>query len=231
MLVSSGAALSTEESILVDSNDTLIAQADALIEQRYDTIMEQVAESLSAQNSLDMLDVYEAIIKPMVRYDVYAELGITRREPEVGFYAPNGGVVSYNLPRESGVAPAPTVVICYTAEQAAEIIEGLNQTQASLSFWNGVIDCLGDQTVFEALILADLDLPSIAVSGLLSMIMFLNDLQLESIHDADDYVMVTLTYHVLDNSWTKEIIGWWTHPTIFMPDGMTIYDATFEPFT
>lgn len=200
--------------------------------------MESIYAQLEAQDAMDMLDVYEAIVAPMIRNQVYAEFGIDTVQPlsdeeEVGFYAPNGGTVSYDYPRGAGAVPVPVSVTCMTKEQSTECVGELAVRPIvlkNLSYSSILMACIGEIPKFSKFG-KYLSAPSLAISAILESIAIVNDLQIKDIKTCGWRTMMIKTYRFADGSFSTAIIGWGTTgPTdmIYMPTGMTIYEAEFN---
>lgn len=212
--------------VYTSTETKLIETAEHTFQSRLDQAMISIVEQLEAQDALDRADIYEAILTPMIKHQTYAEYGISSLEADDRFYAPNGGTVSYLQPRYTGMVPVPIIVTCLTPSQSAATISGLS-TGAENPFFilsSILLTTLGYVPKFSSL-----GLGANALGLALGVVSYMNYQQLRNIKACDNYVMIIKTYSFVDGSWDTGILGWATHPYIYMPDGMTTADAEFIP--
>ena len=201
--------------VYTSTETKLIETAEHTFQSRLDQAMISIEEQLEAQDALDRADIYEAILTPMIKHQTYAEYGISSLEADDRFYAPNGGTVSYLQPRYTGMVPVPIIVTCLTPSQSAATISGLS-TGAENPFF-----------ILSSILLTTLGANALGLA--LGVVSYMNYQQLRNIKACDNYVMIIKTYSFVDGSWDTGILGWATHPYIYMPDGMTTADAEFIP--
>lgn len=200
---------------------------EAEIQRRFELEMESVYAQLEQQNALELLDVYEAIIYPMIKNTAYAEQGIMPVSGDASFYAPNGGIVDFMQPREAGFSDSPVVITCLTNEQSAQTIMDLS-TGDFLGFSLASLSAtlIGETPKLTTIVTKG----PFAVSLLLWTVSFLNDWQLKGIENADNFAMIIETYWHIDSNVSVGISGWTSYPYIWLPDRVTTADATFQSF-
>lgn len=69
----------------------------AKIEQKKQSTYDLVYSQLRAQNALELMDVYEEILYPLIEVDVANEYGRKSASAATSYYAPNGGLLQYKF--------------------------------------------------------------------------------------------------------------------------------------
>lgn len=109
----------------VSAQDSIEDQIQALVDEKMAVIIPQ----LEAQDALDQVAFFEEIVRDMITQDLMYQSGISPLEDgsENNVLAPQGGVVSYEVPRTWGVPNQKMLAIGCTKEQTDEWINKFNK--------------------------------------------------------------------------------------------------------
>lgn len=181
------------------------------IQQLVDEKMEIIRPQLVAQDALYLEDNYEDILYEMFSSE-YARQGSALREEGTinNVYAPRGGSVAYQLPREWGVAPENFIAVGCTAAQGESWI---GRIAAQRTVANAIDDVLGYLTWLPSYI-------TTSASLLLQTTVAINTAILDDIESCNGRVLIINSISYIDNAAHPVVCGW---PTTSIP---VPYNAT-----
>lgn len=109
----------------VSAQTSVEDQIQAMVDEKMAVIIPQ----LEAQDALDQAAFFEGIVRDMITQDLMYQSGISPLEDgsENNVLAPQGGVVSYEVPRTWGVPNQKMLAIGCTKEQTDEWINKFNK--------------------------------------------------------------------------------------------------------
>ncbi len=197
------------------------------INSEYEAAMECIYAQLKAQDALDMLDVYEDIIYTMIVQREYAEAGIEPFGYTTKIRASNGGTAAYAKPREFGTSAVPVVIQYMTPNQFDyDLIAQL----PDLTLGGLVMDITKGRLPKFAALVDKCSLPLKVFDVMYNLLVKVNSTVESSVKNANGYAMIINTYRYTDSSWETGILGWSTHPHIYLPDDVPESEVEFEPF-
>ena len=181
------------------------------IQQLVDEKMEIIRPQLSDQNALFLEDEYEAILYEMFSSEFNEQNSVLREDGSVNnVYAPRGGSVAYQLPREWGTALQNYIAVGCTAAQGEEWINTVTSQRTVANAIDKVLGYMGW-------------IPSYITTGaslLLQTTVAINTAILNDIDSCNGRVLVINTISYIDNAAHPAVCGW---PTTSIP---VPYNAT-----